>query len=93
MQSKTITIQGFTVQEFKKEMREMFKMELQIFSKTFLKNSECDFLTRKQTALLLQIDLSTLHRWTYDDKKIAVKKIGTRVYYEKAAIEKLLKSN
>lgn len=92
MLSKTITIQGLTVQEFKQEFREMLRIEMQIFAKSFLKASDCEFLTRIQTAKLLQIDLSTLHRWT-DEERLKPKKIGRRVYYDKSEIEKLLKSN
>ena len=90
MLSKTITIQGLTIQEFKQEMREMFRIELQIFAKTFLKNTDCEFLNRKQTALMLQIEVSTLSRWT-ESGKLTPKKVGRKLYYEKAEIEKLLK--
>ena len=93
MLSKTITIQGLSVQEFKQEMREMFRIEMQIFAKTFLKNSDCEFLNRKQAAQMLQIEISTLSRWAETGKLKPSKKIGRKVYYEKAAIENLLKSN
>lgn len=92
MLSKTITIQGLSIQEFKQEMREMFRIELQIFAKSFLKNSECEFLNRKQTALMLQIEVSTLSRWT-ESGKLTPKKVGRKLYYEKSEIEKLLKLN
>jgi len=92
MLSKTITIQGLSVQEFKQEMREMLRIELQIFAKTFLKNSDCEFLNRKQTAQMLQIEVSTLSRWT-ESGKLNPKKVGRKLYYEKAEIEKLLKLN
>lgn len=92
MSAKTINMQGISIQELKQILRDTIRIELQIFGKSFLKNSECDFLTRKQTAILLQIDLSTLYDWTKAGK-LDCKKVGRRVYYLKVDIENLLKSN
>lgn len=92
MSAKTINIQGISLQDLKQIFRETIRIELQIFGKSFLKNSDCDFLTRKQTAILLQIDLSTLYDWTKAEK-LKSKKVGRRVYYLRADIENLLKSN
>ncbi len=48
-----------------------------------------EYLTRKQVSELLQVDLSTLHRWTKCGKLIAYG-IGNRVYYKRTEVEQAL---
>ena len=48
-----------------------------------------EYLTRKETADLLKIDLSTLHRWTKKGDLTSYG-MGNRVYYKRAEIEQSL---
>lgn len=53
---------------------------------------EVEFLTREETARILKIDLSTLHRWT-KRKIISQYGIGSKRYYLRTEIEQKLLSN
>ena len=61
------------------------RTELEIFRKKYLKK-DSDIMTRKETAILLRIDLSTLWEWT-DAGKLKANRIGRRVYYKRSEIE------
>ena len=53
---------------------------------------EVEFLTREETARILKIDLSTLHRWT-KRKIISQYGLGSKRYYLRTEIEQKLLSN
>ena len=78
-----------SVAELKVYMREAVKVELEIFKSSINKKRESKYLTRKATAILLSIDLSTLYRWT-EDKKLKSYRIVGRVYYKRSEVEKCL---
>ncbi len=65
------------------------RTELVLFKKKFDKKPECDIITRKEAAIMLRIDLSTLWEWTKDGK-LKAQGIGRRVYYKRSEIEKCL---
>ena len=81
-----------SIADLKVLMREAVKVELEIFKASISKKRESKYLTRKQTAILLSIDLSTLYRWTEDEKLKSYKIVG-RVYYKRSEVEKCLTSN
>ena len=81
-----------SIADLKVLMREAVKVELEIFKASISKKRESKYLTRKQTAILLSIDLSTLYRWTEDEKLKSYKIVG-RVYYKRSEVEKCLISN
>ena len=56
-----------------------------------LSNTEVDHLnSREKTAIdILDVDLSTLHRWTQQGK-IKAHAIGNRIYYKDSSIEEAL---
>jgi hypothetical protein len=71
-------------------VREAVKAEMVLFLKKFSsKKADCDILTRKETAILLRIDLSTLWEWTKAGK-IKSHGIQRRVYYKRSEIENCL---
>ena len=45
-----------------------------------------EYLSRQETADLLKIDVSTLHRWTKQGK-LKSYGLGNRVYYKRAEVE------
>ncbi|MGV0845657.1 MULTISPECIES: helix-turn-helix domain-containing protein [unclassified Empedobacter] len=53
---------------------------------------EIEFLTREETARILKIDLSTLHRWT-NKGLIAQYGLGNKRYYLRSEIENKLLNN
>lgn len=53
---------------------------------------EVEFLTREETARILKIDLSTLHRWT-NKGILAQYGLGHKRYYLRTEIEQKLLSN
>jgi len=86
MQSITIS-----VADLKVLLADVVRIELEIFKASINKKTQSVYLSRKQTAAFLQIDLSTLHRWTEDCELKKYKKVG-RVYYKRSEVENCLKS-
>lgn len=78
MQSITITIS-----ELKHTVRKAVKEELENFRLNFGFSKNDDLIPRKKAARLLDVDLSTLRRWTNEDLLKDVK-IRGRVYYRKS---------
>lgn len=56
------------------------------------KNKSNEYLSRKDTCILLKIDQSTLYRWTKSGQ-LKSYGIGNRVYYLKEDIQKVLLEN
>ncbi len=92
MQVETTTTISIGSSELLKLLREAIRLEVEIFRKKVQPNREPKVYTRKETAILLKIDLSTLWEWTRD-KKINAKKIGRRVYYMPAEINRCLEKS
>lgn len=65
------------------------KLEL---SKEFQPKEPTKYLTRLEVCELLQIDLSTLHRWR-KDKVLTAYGIQNRVYFKRNEIEELITKN
>jgi len=85
-----IAITQLTPQDLKQLIREVVQQELSSLTDS-LSNTEVDRLnSREKTAIdILDVDLSTLHRWTQQGK-IKAHAIGNRIYYKDSSIEEAL---
>ena len=85
-----IAITQLTPQDLKQLIREVVQQELSSLTDS-LSNTEVDRLnSREKTAKdILDVDLSTLHRWTYQGK-VKAHAIGNRIYYKDSSIEEAL---
>ena len=77
-------------QDLKQLIKEVIQEELASYEDS-LSNTEVDRLNnREKTAIdILDVDLSTLHRWTQQGK-IKAHAIGNRIYYKDSSIEEAL---
>ena len=85
-----IAITQLTHQDLKQLIKEVIQEELASFEES-LSHTEVDRLnSREKTAKdVLDVDLSTLHRWTQQGKIIA-HAIGNRIYYKDSSIKEAL---
>ena len=85
-----IAITQLTPQDLKQLIREVVQQELSSLTDS-LSNTEVDRLnSREKTAKdILDVDLSTLHRWTQQGK-VKAHAIGNRIYYKDSSIEEAL---
>jgi hypothetical protein len=85
-----IAITQLTPQDLKQLIKEVIQEELASYEES-LSNTEVDRLnSREKTAIdILDVDLSTLHRWTQQGK-IKAHAIGNRIYYKDSSIEEAL---
>ena len=85
-----IAITQLTPQDLKQLIKEVIQEELASYEES-LSNTEVDRLnSREKTAKdILDVDLSTLHRWTQQGK-IKAHAIGNRIYYKDSSIEEAL---
>lgn len=85
-----IAITQLNPQDLKQLIKEVVQQELSSLTDS-LGNTEVDRLnSREKTAKdILDVDLSTLHRWTQQGK-IKAHVIGNRIYYKDSSIEEAL---
>ena len=85
-----IAITQLTPQDLKQLIKEAIQQERASYDDS-LSNTEVDRLnSRGKTAKdILDVDLSTLHRWTQQGK-IKAHAIGNRIYYKDSSIEEAL---
>ena len=85
-----IAITQLTPQDLKQLIKEAIQQERASYEES-LSNNEVDRLnSREKTATdILDVDLSTLHRWTQQGK-IKAHAIGNRIYYKDSSIEEAL---
>ena len=85
-----IAITQLTPQDLKQLIKEVIQEELASYDDSH-SNNEIDRLnSRKKTAKdILDVDLSTLHRWTQQGK-VKAHAIGNRIYYKDSSIEEAL---
>jgi hypothetical protein len=85
-----IAITQLTSQDLKQLIKEAIQQERASYEES-LSNTEVDRLnSREKTATdILDVDLSTLHRWTQQGK-IKAHAIGNRIYYKDSSIEEAL---
>ena len=85
-----IAITQLNPQDLKQLIKEVVQQELSFLTDSLI-NTEIDRLnSREKTAKdILDIDLSTLHRWTQQGK-VKAHAIGNRIYYKDSSIEEAL---
>ncbi|MDO6473602.1 helix-turn-helix domain-containing protein [Maribacter sp. 1_MG-2023] len=76
-------------QQFREEIHQDFKSLLEDLKKSFEPKTPVELLSRKETATLLKINLSSLHGWT---KKGLLQsyQISGKVYYKRSEVESAL---
>lgn len=81
-----IQLLGISPQQLQDAISNDVKSHLEEFSKNFEPKPPTEFLTRRETADLLKVDLSTIHNWT---KKGRLKPygLGGKVYYKRGEVE------
>jgi hypothetical protein len=92
MENKNIILQSITPQELTSLISESVKIQVkELLSNSSTKSSinEDDFLTRKDTALLFNVSVNTIHDWT-NAGIIKVYKMGNRSYYKRTELLKTL---
>lgn len=90
-QMNTLYLSGFSVQELEVIIEKIIRKCLDETQKSEQRTlpSENNYLTRKQTALLLGCSLVTLHKWSIAGI-IPSYRISSRIRYKKAEIETAL---
>ena len=84
-----IQLIGITPEQLQNTIIEAVNNRLNDFKQHFEPKTPETYLTRKETAELLKVDLSSLHNWKHKGKLNPVA-IGGRVLYKRSDIEKAL---
>lgn len=88
---QTIQITQLTPDQFEERVRNAVKSQFDFYRKEFKQEDpKEEYLTRREVADLLKIELSTLHNWSKKGK-LKPYGIGNRVYFLRSDIEKALK--
>ncbi len=83
---EAVQISGVTPQQFKNDLINGLKVLLEELKLNLTPQHSEEYLTREQTAELLNIDLSTL--WHWKKKGILIPYgVGNRVYYRRSDID------
>ncbi|MFP3599423.1 helix-turn-helix domain-containing protein [Chryseobacterium sp. SIMBA_029] len=77
------------IEDIKKEIIPELKEQL---SKEFQPKEPTVYLSRNEVCEMLQVDLSTLHRWRKDGTLVAYG-LGNRVYFKRNEIDELMNKN
>jgi excisionase family DNA binding protein len=77
------------IEDIKKEIIPELKKQL---CKEFQPKEPCVYLSRQEVCEMLQVDMSTLHRWRKDGILVAYG-LGNRVYFKRNEIDELLNQN
>ncbi|WP_284463985.1 helix-turn-helix domain-containing protein [Chryseobacterium sp.] len=89
----TIQFIGTTPTDLITEIKKALIPELrEQLSKDFQPKEPTEYLTRSEVCKLLQIDLSTLHRWRKDGTLTAYG-VGNRVYFKRSEIDQYINRN
>ncbi|MNU18958.1 helix-turn-helix domain-containing protein [Chryseobacterium cheonjiense] len=89
----TIQFIGTTPKDLITEIKNALIPELrEQLSKDFQPKEPTEYLTRSEVCELLQIDLSTLHRWRKDGTLTAYG-VGNRVYFKRSEIDEYINKN
>jgi len=86
---KTVQLISITPEELQKLIITAVQPYLEEIKQNFVPREPEQFLTRKATAKLLHVNLSTLHNWG-KNKKLCAVGIGNRVFYRRSDIDKAL---
>lgn len=86
---EAIQILGTTPQQFQEDLINGLKTQLEELKNYIIPKKNDEYLTREQTAELLNVDLSTL--WHWKKKEILIPYgVGNRVYYKRSDIDKAM---
>lgn len=80
---------GTTPEQLQKAIAENVKGQLEELKKSFQPKAPEEYLTRKETAELLKINLSSLWNWTRK-KRLKAYGIEGKVYYKRSEVESAL---
>jgi len=85
----TIQLIQITPEELQNQILKGVRLQFKDLKQHFQPKAPTEYLTRKQVAEMLQVDLSTLYSW---NKKGVLQPlgIGKRVYYTRESIEKAM---
>lgn len=78
MLENQILLNGISAKDLKEDILEGVKKLIEDNSEK--SSDKIKYLTRKETAKLLKVDISTLHNW-HKQKILIPKQIGRRIYY------------
>ena len=79
-----------TPEQFQQTIIDGAKKQLEELKKNFQPKEPTEYLTRGEVALMLKIDLSTVHNWTKSGK-LKSYGIGNRVYFKREEVENSIK--
>ena len=84
--AQTIQLVGLTTKDLESLFSQAIKNELKAVKEHLQPKQPNDYLTRKEVAGMLKIDLSSVHNWS---KKGILNpyQIGNRVYYKLSEVE------
>ena len=85
----TIQITELTTNELKSLLKESVKQEFNQLKEEILCKTPTQYLTRKQVAKMLDINLTTLNNWT-NRGALTSYGIQGRVYYKRDEVEKAI---
>lgn len=83
---QTIQLVGITPEQLQSAIIEGVQTQLNNFKQHFEPKTPTEYLSRKEVAKMLQIDLSTLHNWV-KAKKLKAYSLGGRIYFKRSEIE------
>lgn len=90
MQIQTIQITQLSPDQFEEAIKKAVKSQLDSLKKEFSQvQPKEEYLSRKEVADLLKVELSTLHNWCKKGK-LKPYGIGNRVYFLRSDIEKAM---
>lgn len=89
----TIQFIGLSPSDFIDNLKEQLASELETrLAEQFSPKKPTEYLTRNEVCDMLQIDLSTLHRWRVNGTLVSYG-LGNRVYFKRSEIEAFLENN
>lgn len=80
---------GISPQQLQDAISNDVKKQLEELKKNFEPKTPTEYLTRRETADLLKVDLSTIHNWTKKGK-LQPYGLGGKVYYKRSEVESSL---
>ena len=86
---KTVQLIELTPEQLQNAIIEGVKNQLDDLKSHFQPKEPTEFLTRKEVATLLKVDLSTIHNWCKSGKLLPYG-IGNRVYFKRADLEQCI---
>ena len=83
---EAIQLIGITPEQLQNAIIEGVQTQLNSFKKHFEQKPNTEYLTRKEVAKMLSINLSTLHYWV-KNKKLKAYSISSRIYFKRKEVE------